>query len=42
MIQARVKAGMERAKPKGTKSGKAIGRPCIPEATLKAIKRSYR
>lgn len=32
MIQERVKAGMARAKAKGTKSGNAIGRPGVGEA----------
>src|ERR1700693_4920457 len=33
MIVARVNAGMARAKAHGTKSGKAIGRPRVSEAT---------
>jgi DNA invertase Pin-like site-specific DNA recombinase len=32
MIQERVRAGMARAKAKGTKSGYAIGRPAVPSA----------
>lgn len=32
MIQERVRAGMAKAKAKGTKSGKPIGRPAVPEA----------
>jgi DNA invertase Pin-like site-specific DNA recombinase len=41
MIQARVKAGMQRAKERGTKSGKAIGRPRIPERKRIAIREAY-
>jgi DNA invertase Pin-like site-specific DNA recombinase len=41
MIQARVKAGMERAKLKGTKSGRAIGRPRIKENVRVAIRNAY-
>lgn len=32
MIQARVKAGLARAREKGTKTGRAIGRPAVREA----------
>ena len=38
MIVARVNAGMARAKAHGTKSGKAIGRPRVSEATERAIR----
>lgn len=39
MIQERVKAGLERAKAQGTKSGKAIGRPKVsPETELAILK----
>ena len=38
MIVARVNAGMARAKAHGTKSGKAIGRPRVCEATELAIR----
>ena len=41
MIQKRVRAGMARAAAKGTKSGKAIGRPAIPSATRTAIRHAY-
>jgi DNA invertase Pin-like site-specific DNA recombinase len=41
MIRERVIAGMKRAKAKGTKSGKAIGRPELPEAKREAIRRAY-
>lgn len=33
MIQERVRAGMARAKARGTKTGNAIGRPSVSEAT---------
>lgn len=39
LIQERVKAGLARAKQKGTRSGKAIGRPKMPGKTVEAIKR---
>jgi DNA invertase Pin-like site-specific DNA recombinase len=42
MIQERVKAGMARARDRGTKSGKTIGRPAIPEATRLAIVETYK
>jgi DNA invertase Pin-like site-specific DNA recombinase len=38
MIQERVRAGLARVKKEGTKSGKPIGRPPIPQATVDAIK----
>ena len=38
MIQERVKAGMARAKAKGTKSGNPIGRPAHPAALVAAIR----
>jgi DNA invertase Pin-like site-specific DNA recombinase len=38
MIRERVVSGMIRAKAKGTKSGKAIGRPELPEAKREAIR----
>jgi DNA invertase Pin-like site-specific DNA recombinase len=41
MIQERVRAGMARAKAKGTKSGKAIGRPAIPPHVRSAIRSAY-
>ena len=41
MIRERVTAGMKRAKEKGTKSGKAIGRPAIPDHTRNAIRDTY-
>jgi len=41
MIVARVRAGMARAKEKGTKSGKAIGRPRIDEQRRAAIRAAY-
>jgi len=41
IIRERVTAGMVRAKEKGTKSGKAIGRPAIPEHTRAAIRAAY-
>ncbi len=40
IIRERVLAGMKRAKERGTKSGKAIGRP-IPERTRNAIRDAY-
>jgi DNA invertase Pin-like site-specific DNA recombinase len=39
MIVERVNAGIRRAKRHGTKSGKAIGRPRMSEATLATIRR---
>jgi DNA invertase Pin-like site-specific DNA recombinase len=41
MIVERVRAGMARAKTKGTKSGKPIGRPPIESATRIAIRSAY-
>jgi DNA invertase Pin-like site-specific DNA recombinase len=41
MIRERVTAGMARAKEKGTRSGKAIGRPAIPDHTRIAIRQAY-
>jgi len=40
MIQARVKAGMERAKVSPRKGAKAIGRPRAPAATVDAIRQA--
>jgi DNA invertase Pin-like site-specific DNA recombinase len=41
MIRERVVAGMARAKAKGTKSGRAIGRPPLLERQRKAIRAAY-
>jgi DNA invertase Pin-like site-specific DNA recombinase len=41
MIRERVTAGMKRAKERGTKTGKAIGRPKIAETTRNAIRDAY-
>jgi len=41
LIQERVRAGMARAKAKGTKSGKPIGRPVIHPARRAAIRTAY-
>jgi DNA invertase Pin-like site-specific DNA recombinase len=41
MIQERVKAGMARAVERGTKSGRPIGRPSVPEGTRLAIRAAY-
>ena len=41
IIRERVLAGMSRAKAKGTKSGKPIGRPALPEAMRHAIRVAY-
>jgi DNA invertase Pin-like site-specific DNA recombinase len=41
IIQERVRAGMARAKERGTKSGKAIGRPAIAAAKQAAIRAAY-
>ena len=41
-LSERVIAGMRRAAEKGTKSGKPIGRPRIPEHTRREIRRTYR
>ena len=37
MIQERINAGIARARKHGTKSGRPIGRPPIPDKTLAAI-----
>src|SRR5262249_52334586 len=42
MIVERVKSGLRLAKVRGTKSGKPIGRPRVPEGTRKAIREAYR
>jgi DNA invertase Pin-like site-specific DNA recombinase len=42
IIRERVLAGMKRAKIKGTKSGKAIGRPSVAPAIRAAICQAYR
>lgn len=41
MIVARVRAGMARAREKGTKSGRAIGRPRIDPQRRAAIRSTY-
>lgn len=41
IIRERVISGIARAKAKGTKSGKPIGRPAIPEAMRQAIRHAY-
>ena len=41
MIQERVRAGMARAKERGTKSGKPIGRPAIAPERRAAIRAAY-
>jgi DNA invertase Pin-like site-specific DNA recombinase len=41
MIRERVIAGMARAKAKGTRSGKAIGRPAIKPGVRTAIREAY-
>ena len=41
IIIERVKSGMARAKEKGTKSGRAIGRPKIPAPVREQIKLAY-
>ena len=38
IIQERVKAGMERARVHGTKSGKPIGQPPLAQAKVEAIR----
>jgi DNA invertase Pin-like site-specific DNA recombinase len=38
IIAERVRAGLARAKAEGTKSGKPIGRPTIPQAKEDAIR----
>ena len=42
IIRERVKSGMVRAKEKGTKSGKAIGRPRLNSERRDAIRNTYR
>jgi DNA invertase Pin-like site-specific DNA recombinase len=42
IIRERVVAGMTRAKARGTRSGKAIGRPAIPKRTRAAVLAAYR
>ncbi len=42
MIQARVRAGLARAKVHGTKSGRPIGRPTVPAAVEDRIRRERR
>jgi DNA invertase Pin-like site-specific DNA recombinase len=42
MIVERVKSGLRLAKLRGTKSGRPIGRPRVPEGTRKAIREAYR
>ena len=42
VIRERVLAGMARAKAQGTKSGKAIGRPALPEGIRQAIRGAYK
>jgi DNA invertase Pin-like site-specific DNA recombinase len=42
IIRERVLSGMARAKAKGTKSGKAIGRPAIAPPTRNAIRDAYK
>jgi DNA invertase Pin-like site-specific DNA recombinase len=42
MIQERVKAGMARAVERGTKSGRPVGRPSVPEGTRLAIRAAYK
>ena len=37
MIRSRIKAGLERARKYGTKSGRPIGRPKMPDARRRAI-----
>jgi DNA invertase Pin-like site-specific DNA recombinase len=42
MIVERVRSGMAKAKAKGTKSGRPIGRPGIPEHKRQEIRRTYK
>jgi DNA invertase Pin-like site-specific DNA recombinase len=42
MIVERVKSGMRLARLRGTKSGRPIGRPRVPEGTRKAIRAAYK
>jgi DNA invertase Pin-like site-specific DNA recombinase len=41
MIRERIFAGMARAKAKGTKSGRAIGRPKVKPGVRAAIREAY-
>lgn len=41
MIVERVRSGMAKAKANGTKSGKAIGRPRVPEKVRQGIRDAY-
>jgi DNA invertase Pin-like site-specific DNA recombinase len=41
MIQERVRSGLAKAKANGTKSGKAIERPAIPEAKRQRIRDAH-
>ena len=41
MIVERVRSGMARARERGTKSGKAIGRPRIPTPVRAKIRATY-
>jgi DNA invertase Pin-like site-specific DNA recombinase len=41
MIQERVRSGLAKAKANGTKSGKAIGRPAIPDAKRQRIRDAH-
>ena len=42
MIVERVKSGLRLARLRGTKSGRPIGRPRVPEHTRKAIRAAYK
>ena len=42
MIQERVRAGLARARESGTKSGRPIGRPRLPERTEEAISKALK
>jgi DNA invertase Pin-like site-specific DNA recombinase len=41
MIVERVRSGLAKAKAKGTRSGKAIGRPRVPERLRQEIRQAY-
>jgi DNA invertase Pin-like site-specific DNA recombinase len=41
MIVERVRSGLAKARVKGTKSGKPIGRPRVPERTRHEIRQAY-
>ncbi len=41
MIVDRVRSGLAKAKAKGTRSGKAIGRPRVPEHIRQQIRAAY-